>query len=263
MNPQKLMLTLVVVALQALPLQAKAAEITVSAAASLTQAFTEIKEQFSEKTGHSVVTNFAASNPLLQQIREGAPVDVFASADQVTMDKAAEYKLINASTRKNFALNSLVVIVPKESQLVEFSGASADLATYLNAELGTMERIALGSPDSVPAGRYARDSLQSHGLYDALQAKYIFGNSVRQVLDYVSRGEVDAGFVYATDALTGLADPSSVRIVATMTGHPPVSYPIAVCAHSAQADVAAQFIDFVLSDEGLTVLKKYGFSDVK
>ena len=141
------------------PLKAGAAEIFVSAAASLTNAFKEVAAEF-EKTapGTKVHLNFAASNPLLKQMMEGAPVDVFASADQETMDKAAQGKVINTASRADFVRNSLTLIVPK--------GNKAPAAV---ADLATMKRIAVGKPESVPAGRYARQSLTAAGIWDKVQ----------------------------------------------------------------------------------------------
>ena len=173
-----------------------AQEITVSGAASLTNAFTEIKGLFEKKYPDiKVHTNFAASNPLLKQMEEGAPVDVFASADQETMDKAAAKKLVDTATRKDFALNDLVMVVPSDSKL-NLTGAK-------DSAKPEVKRIAVGNPDSVPAGRYTKAALTTAGLWETLQPKYVFGASVRQALDYVGRGEVDAGFVYRTDAKQG------------------------------------------------------------
>ena len=238
-------LCLALVALWTLP--ARAAEMTVSAAASLTDAFTELKDLFEKRNKKLTVnTNFAASNPLLKQLQEGAPVDVFATADQATMDKAAEAKVIDPATRKTFALNDLVLIVPKGSP------KPADLA-----DLKNFKRIALGNPDSVPAGRYTRAALTTAGLWEALTPQYIHGESVRQVLDYVAKGEVDAGFVYRTDALK-MAD--KVDVVMNVEGHDPVSYPIAVAVTGKNAKMGQKFIDFVFSEAGWAVLEKYGFS---
>ena len=239
---------LVVVLVLSLSTQpARAAEMTVSAAASLTNAFTELKELFEKKrAGLTVNTNFAASNPLLKQLQEGAPVDVFASADQPPMDKAVESKVVDPATRKTFALNDLVLIVPKGSK------KPADLA-----DLKNFKKIALGNPESVPAGRYTQAALTTANLWDALKDQYIQGNSVRQVLDYVARGEVDAGFVYRTDA-GQMAD--KVDVVMVVEGHDPVSYPIAVATTGKNAADGQAFVDFVLSEEGLAVLAKYGFS---
>ena len=144
-----------------------AQEITVSGAASLTNAFTEIKGLFEKKYPDiKVHTNFAASNPLLKQMEEGAPVDVFASADQETMDKAAAKKLVDTATRKDFALNDLVMVVPSDSKL-NLNGAK-DLTKP------EVKRIAVGNPDSVPAGRYTKAALTAAGLWETLQPKYVF-----------------------------------------------------------------------------------------
>ena len=206
-----------------------AQEITVSGAASLTNAFTEIKGLFEKKYPDiKVHTNFAASNPLLKQMEEGAPVDVFASADQETMDKAAAKKLVDTATRKDFALNDLVMVVPSDSKL-NLTGAK-DLTKP------EVKRIAVGNPDS----------------------KYVFGASVRQALDYVGRGEVDAGFVYRTDAKQG---GDKMKVAAVMDGHKPVLYPIAVATTGSNRAGGAKFVDFVLSPEGQAVLAKYGFSN--
>ena len=179
-------------------------------------------------------------------MQEGAPVDVFASADQETMDKAEKAGLIDPATRRDFVCNELVLIVPKGSK--KPAGMS---------ELSGCGRIAVGNPDSVPAGRYARESLTQAGLWEALAPRLIMGNSVRQVLDYVARGEVDAGFVYATDARQ-MAGKVDVAFVAK--GHKPVLYPVAVATTGKNAAQGKAFVDFLLSSEGGEVLARYGFS---
>ena len=227
-----------------------AANLTVSAAASLTNAFAEVKDAFVKKNPEvTVTTNFAASNPLLRQIEEGAPVDVFASADQATMDKAAEKKLIDDASRVNFALNELVLIVPADSKM--------ELAGPEDLKKDDVKKIAIGNPDSVPAGRYAKASLTASGLWDVLQPKYIMGESVRQTLAYVSGGEVDAGIVYMTDARQA---GDKVKIAKVLSGHDPVLYPIAVIKSAASPKEAKMFIDFVRSEEGVKILDKYGFA---
>ncbi len=227
-----------------------AADLYVSGAASLTNAFEAVKAAFEKKNpGVKVLTNYAASNPLLKQMQEGAPVDVFASADQATMDKAQAGKLIDPATRKNFALNDLVLIVPSDSKL--------DIRGVTSLDSKKVKRIAIGNPDSVPAGRYTRDALTSAGLWEKLAPKYINSASVRQALDYVSRGEVDAGFVYRTDALKA---GDKVKIIANVEGHDPVSYPIAVAKTGKNAADGAKFVDFVVSEEGLKILAEFGFS---
>ena len=229
---------------------AAAAELTVSAAASLSESFTQISQEFTKETGVKVNLNFASSNNLLRQMEQGAPVDVFASADQETMDTAQGKSLVDPATRRDFALNDLVLITPADGTLT----SPEELAD------AKVKHIAVGTPESVPAGRYAREALTSAGTWDKLQDKLVFGNNVRQVLSYIQRGEADAGFVYRTDALAGGKD---VRIVTAMTGHKPVCYPIAVTKDSADREAAQKFVDFVLSPRGLEILAHYGFSQVK
>jgi len=229
---------------------ARAAELTVSAAASLTNAFQEIKAACEKANpGTTILTNFGASGALLKQIAEGAPVDVIASADQATMDKVVALKLVDAATRVDFAANTLVMIVP--------AGSRHGIKDPKDLTGPGVEHIAIGNPDSVPAGAYARQALASTGLYDALSAKFVPASSVRQVLDYVSRGEVAAGFVYRTDALMA---GDKVKIVAVMSGHDPVTYPVAVLTASGNKAGGRHFIEFLNSKEGQAVLARYGFS---
>ena len=227
-----------------------AQELIVSAAASLTNAFQSIGQAF-EKTrpGVKVTFNFAASGPLLAQIQQGAPVDVFASADQDTMDRAAREALLAAGTRADFARNSLVLIVPASA--TRTPGALADLAGPGYA------RIATGTPASVPAGRYAAQAVQQAGLGAALASRWIQGESVRQVLNYVARGEVDAGFVYRTDALV---EKDRTRIALTVPTATPVSYPIARVAGGRDDALADAFIAFVRGADGQRILEGFGFS---
>ena len=229
------------------PAVLQAAELTVSAAASLTNAFMDIARDFSEATGAKVYLNFASSNNLLRQMQGGAPVDIFASADQETMDKAEKGGLILGETRRNFAKTDLVVITPAKSQAAQSPASLTE---------GRFKSIAIGNPQSVPAGRYAQEALTYEGLWERLSTKFVFGNNVRQVLRYVQQGEADAGIVYRTDALTL---PDKVRIDAELKGHTPVTYPIAVAAHSSESELARKFLEYVLSSEGQAVLSRYGF----
>lgn len=163
-----------------------AAEVTVSAAASLTNAFKEIAENFeAAHPEHQVLLNFAGSGALLQQIAKGAPVDVFASADQVTMDKAQEQGLLADGSRKDFVQNTVVVITPANSQL--------ELNELTDLQQDALQRLAVSNPESVPVGRYSKQALVTHNLWDALTDKIINTQNVRQSLDYVARDEVDAG----------------------------------------------------------------------
>ena len=231
-------------------LPAHAAELTVSAAASLSNAFRDLAPIFeAQHPGTHVLLNFAASDALLAQIKQGAPVDVFASADDSTLDKAQLEKLLVVGTRRVFARNALVLITPIDSKLAT-PKALADLreAAY--------SRIALGAPAGVPAGRYAQGALQGAGLWDAVAAKAVYATNVRQALDYVARGEVDAGFVYATDAQ---AVRDKVRVAFDVATPTPIVYPLAVIRGSQQADLARAFVEFTLSPKGQAVLASYGF----
>jgi len=228
---------------------AAATEITVSAAASLTNAFKEIGAAYEKQhAGDKVHFNFAASDPLVQQIGKGAPVDVFASADQEAMDKAESLKLLAPGTRRNFVTNSLVLIAPANSKLA-LNGV-ADLRQP------AVTRVTMGNPASVPVGRYARQALEQAGLWGSVEPKVIFGTSVRQSLDYVARGEVDAGFVYATDAIV---QKDKVRVIARVPTATPISYPIAVIATAPQPAAARTFADYVLAPAAQAILARHGF----
>jgi molybdate transport system substrate-binding protein len=236
--------------LTALPLAAAAQQLTVSAAASLTDAFKHIGARFeAANPGATVRFNFAASGVLIQQIVQGAPVDVFASADQETMARGVAAKLIDTATRRDFAANTLVMIAPAQN-----SAAPADLADL--AKPG-VKRIAMGKPATVPVGRYAQQALESANLWAPLQSKLVFADNARQVLDYVARGEVEAGFVYRTDAQL-MQD--KVRIALTATGHAPITYPVAVVADSKQPALARAFAAFLLGPEAQAILARFGFA---
>jgi molybdate transport system substrate-binding protein len=229
---------------------ALAAEITVSAAASLTNAFKDIGTPFeAANPGTRVQFNFAASGALLQQIANGAPVDVFASADEETMDQAQRQQLLQAGTRVDFARNALVVIVPQDAAAPPKS--LADLAS------ASVKRVAIGVPASVPVGRYTQAVLEKAQLWPQIEAKMIGAQSVRQALDYVARGEVEASFVYATDAAL-MAD--KVKVAFTVKTETPVLYPIAALAASRNASAAQAFIAYMRSAPAQAVLARYGFT---
>ncbi len=228
---------------------AMAADLTVSAAASLTNAFRELGTTFeSRNPGTKVQFNFAASGALLQQIVKGAPVDVFASADQETMDDAQRQGLVDAAGRVDFVRNALVVIVPADSRLT--ATGLADLRA------NGFGKVAIGQPASVPVGRYTKSVLQQAGLWTAVEPKAIGAQSVRQALDYVARGEVDAGFVYATDAAI-MTD--KVRVLFAVPMPTPILYPIAAIKGSANEALARRFVQFIASPAARPVLARYGF----
>ncbi|SFD09495.1 molybdate transport system substrate-binding protein [Cupriavidus sp. OV038] len=226
-----------------------AADLVVSAAASLTNAFKTLAEQYEKvHPDTKVVLNFGASDVLMQQIVRGAPADVFASADQDAMNKAEAEKVIQPASRKDFAANQVVLIVPTDSKLG--IGALRDLTR------ADVKRVAYGNPSSVPVGRYTKGALEAENLWEAVSAKGVPAQNVRQSLDYVARGEVDAGFVFATDAAIM---PDKVKVAVRVPNRTPVTYPIAITTQTKQPTQAASFVQYVLSPDGQAVLAKYGF----
>jgi len=228
---------------------ATAGDVVVSAASSLTDAFKAVATAYEAKhPGTKVVLNFAASDVLLQQIANGAPADVFASADQKAMDKAQAQGVLLNGSRKNFATNQLVLIVPTTSQLT--------ITGLKDLEKPSIKRIAYGDPASVPVGRYTQAALQADGSWQAVSAKAVLAANVRQSLDYVARDEVDAGFVFATDAAIAK---DKVKVALRVNLPTPISYPIAVVAQSKHVADAQAFENFVVSPEGQQLLAKSGF----
>jgi molybdate transport system substrate-binding protein len=231
--------------------QVLAADLVVSAAASLTNAFTDIGKEFEKtKPGSKVLFNFAASGQLLQQLSRGAPVDVFASADQQTMDKAEKQSLIVRGTRENFVRNKLVLVVPAKSQV--------DITNLEGLASADVKRIALANPESVPVGSYSKQALEAAGLWDKLKEKYISTTNVRQSLDYTARGEVDAGFVYLTDALIM---PNRVRTAFEVPLSTKILYPVAAVKGNGNENGAREFMAYLKSETARKILQKYGFGN--
>lgn len=233
------------------PCSALAGQLLVSAASSLTNAFREAASLYqAQHPDVAVALNFAASGVLLQQLDKGAPVDVLASADQQTMDLAQQRGLVGE--RRDFARNSLVVIVPVP--LPQGNPGPVALTGLADLSQDRITRVAIGNPKIVPAGRYAHQALQAAKL--DLQAKTIQTQNVRQALDYVARGEVDAGFVYRTDAALM---PDKVKVAFEVLAGGAIRYPIAASKHSSNAAEATRFIDFILSDAGQAIFARHGF----
>ena len=228
--------------------------IVVLAAVSVENAFVKISNLYTARTGTKVNFSFGASGTLEKQIEAGAPVDVFASAGEKEMDQLETQALIQPDTRADFAGNALVVVARANSKL--------KLSSFAQLDEPQVKRLAIGNPKTVPAGFYARQALQSLHLWPRLKSRLIFAEDVRQVLDYVMRGEVDAGIVYATDVMIARG---KARQVATApdAAYGPVRYPIAVVKGSAHPEAAKQFIKLVLSPEGESILSSYGFRAVK
>ena len=228
---------------------ATAADIIVSAASSLTNALTDIGKDYEKANVKQKVNfNFANSGALLQQIARGAPVDVFASADQDTMDRASTQNLIVRTSRHNFVRNILVVVAPK--------GAKPSPKSLADLTDAGITRLAISNPESVPVGRYAKEALEVAGLWDAVKGKSLNTQNVRQSLDYVARGEADAGFVYATDAAI-MSD--KVEVLFEVTTKTPILYSIAAVKGNGNENFAVNFIDYVRSDAGQRILARYGF----
>ena len=230
--------------------------LTISAASSLKDAFEEIAAAFeAQRKGTKVLLNFASSGRLRNQIAGGAPVDVFASAAMLDMNMLAERGYVEANTINRFAANRLVLIVPRPP--------TSSVRSFEDLHSPAVQRIAVGNPRTVPVGRYAQELLQHDGLSTALRERLVLAENVRQVLDYVARAEVDAGIVYATDAMTRK---KRVRVVAQASAdsHTPVLYPIAVVAGTKHAVSARAFIRFVATAErGGAILRTHGFLPVR
>ncbi|MBI5591739.1 MAG: molybdate ABC transporter substrate-binding protein [Deltaproteobacteria bacterium] len=230
-------------------------EITVSAAISLKNAFEEIGTLFeSRNKGVKVVFNFGASGDLVKQIEGGAPVDVFASAAQKDMDQIEQKGLIDSFTRFNFVKNT-VVLIQSLSSTLEIKG----FEDLLKPEV---KMISIGNPQTVPAGKYAQEVFTRLKVWDGISHKLVLAENVRQVLDYVTKNEVDAGVVYATDAAV---QTGKIKIVATAPSesHKPVVYPVAVLKGSKNEALAKAFVAMLKADEGMNILKKYGFESAR
>jgi molybdate transport system substrate-binding protein len=242
--------TLVLGIVGALP-AASAQEITLSVAISMKDAVEELGRTFAGRhPGVRPRYNFGSSGELQKQIEAGAPVDLFVSAAQRQMDELDQKGLIVKDSRRVFARNVLTVIKPIDSRL--------DLSKpqdLLDARVG---RIVIGSPKTVPVGQYAEESLRALGLWDRLQPKLVLAENVRQALEYVARGEVDAGFVYTTDAAVR-ADRVKEAFRPGEETYRPVLYPVAVVTSSKQPALGRAFIELLLSPEGRAVLARLGF----
>ncbi len=229
-------------------------EITVSAAASLTDVMEEIKGLYEGKSNHTLAMNYGSSGALQQQIEEGAPADVFVSAAQKQMDTLQEKGLIDEGSRIDLLENAVVLIVPADGANNE------DITDFQSLAADSVVNLAIGEPEGVPAGRYAKEILISLELWEALEAeeKLVLAKDVRQVLTYVERGDVDAGIVYMTDALS--SDQVKVVAPAPAGSHTPVTYPAAIIKDSAEQEAAEDFMAFLQSEEIATVFEKHGFT---
>lgn len=226
--------------------------LTVSAAASLTDAMGELKTIYEKQHQDVTLTfNLAASGTLQKQIEEGAPADLFISAGKSQMDALAQKGLIVDSTRKDLLGNELVLIAGNDSKLTEFNSLTDE----------SVKKISIGTPETVPAGKYAKDTLTTLKLWEQLEPKMVLAKDVRQVLTYVETGNVDAGLVYRTDAVTS----NNVKIVAAAPAgsSAPIVYPMALIKSTKQQQAAEAFAAFLTSDDAVKVFEKYGFKVLK
>jgi molybdate transport system substrate-binding protein len=226
-------------------------ELTVSAAASLTDALKEIQTAYEKKNGQIKINfNFGASGALQQQIEQGAPADLFFSAAASNMRLLVDKQLIESSQHMNLLMNELVAVVPADGKaavqkLEDLSGSG-------------VKHLAVGEPQTVPAGTYAKEALTNVKLWDSLQHKIVLGKDVRQVLTYVGTGNAEAGFVYKTDALTS----KSVKIAFSVNPntYTPIVYPAGIVKATKHGKEAADFYAYLQSKEAQDVFVKYGFT---
>lgn len=226
-------------------------ESTFSVAVSLKDAVEELGRRFMQAHPGVVLRyNFGSSGELSKQIEAGAPIDLFLSAAERQMSDLERRDLVVAASRRVFARNVLVAVKPLDSPL--------DLAKAADLLDARVRRVVVGNPKTVPAGQYAEHALRALGLWDRLRPRLVFAENVRQALEYVARGEVDAGFVYASDLA---ARPGRVK-EAFRPGedtYPPITYPVAVVRGAREPAVAEAFIALLLSAEGQAVLARFGF----
>lgn len=223
-----------------------AGEVKLSVAASLKEVINELTAKYEKAhPGTVFVKNFGASGALAGQIENGAPADLFISANIKWMDHLKEKKLVEEKSIGNFARNTLV-----------FTGSTGKKVTGMN-DLARLDKIGIGSPKSVPAGEYAQTAIKNAGLEQQLQGKLVMTKDVRECLMYAELGEVDGSFVYRTDALQG----KKTKLLFTVPQklYPEVVYPIALTAKAATNSDAKEFFTYLKGREAGSVLKKYGF----
>lgn len=225
---------------------ALAADINLSVAASLKEVMNELSDSFAKKhPGVRFVRNYGASGALAKQIESGAPADIFVSANLEWMEYLKERKLLESAPVGTFAYNTLV-----------FAGAPGKASSM--KDLAKLERIAIGSPKSVPAGEYAMEALRKAGLDRPLEKKLVMAKDVRECLMYAERGEVDGGFVYRTDALQSRK--AKILFTVPQELYPRVTYPMGVTAAGARNRDAAAFYRYLQGSDARAVLARYGFA---
>lgn len=238
---------------QAAPKQsepAKAVEVYVLAAASLSDAMKDLVPMY-EKTHQNtkLIVTYGSSGTLQKQIEQGAPADVFLSAAKSQMDALTNEGLIDQANTKSLLKNTLVLAVPKQTD--------TKVKTIEDLNKQDVKKIAIGQPASVPAGAYAKETLTSQGIWTVAEPKLVYAKDVRQVLSYIETGNVDAGFVYRSDALLS----SKVEIAATVdpSTHSPILYPVGVVKNSKHPTEAQAVYKWLQAPDTLAVFRKFGF----
>lgn len=230
-------------------------ELTISAAASLKDALEEIKPLYQEEyASNEIVYNFASSGALQRQIQQGAPVDVFISAAVDKMDALEKQGLIAPETRQNLIKNQLVLVVPTESK------SAGNITDFKDLAAEKVKMIALGEPESVPAGQYAQEVLSFFEVTAQVNNKAIYAKDVHQILNYVATGNVNAGILYQTDAQS--SDYVKIIAKAPENSHTPIIYPIATLQDSKNTEVANEFIAFLATPEAQEIFEEHGFTPI-
>lgn len=225
-------------------------QLIVSAAASLTESLEEIKPIY--ETAHPNITlafNFGASGTLQKQIEQGAKADLFLSAGAKQMKALVEGKFIDPATQMNLLLNELVVVVPADG--------GQPIASLEDLKGAAFKKLAVGTPESVPAGNYAKEALEKAGLWDALQSKIVFTKDVKQVLNYVETGNTEAGFVYKTDALASTK--AKIAFTVDKSSHSPITYPIGIIQATEHRPQVEALYSYLTSKEAVDIFVKHGF----
>ena len=245
---KKSILALIVGTMLFSALSLRAATVLVFAAASLTESLQEIAAAYEKQSGDKIVFNFAASGTLARQIEEGAPADIFFSADEAKADALEKKGLLVKETRKSLLGNSLVIVTPPDSAAIQ---SPADLTN------AAVKRVALGDTRIVPAGTYAKAYLEKSGLWPGVEPKVVPCENVRAVLAAVESGNVDAGVVYKTDA--AISKKVKVAFEVPAADGPKISYPAALVANAPHPDAAKKFLGCLTGSEADAVFARHGF----
>lgn len=230
---------------------AEAPEVTVLAAASLTDSLDEIIAEYEKDAECKIVPSYAGSGDLVQQIEGGAPCDIFVSASKSNMDQLEEEDLIDSDTRVDLLANTLTLVATVEKK---------DVVTMDSLTSGDVESIAIGEIETVPAGKYASQVFDNMEITDAVSDKIVYAKDVKAVLNYVESGDADCGFVYRTDALLLNEDNGVIIGDVDAELHDAIVYPAAIMKDAPQADYAADFFEFMKGDFAKSVFEKYGFT---